>query len=697
MRAIENRLVDIIEGNKQFVIPVFQRDYSWGEEQCERLWEDVLVVGSSSKDAVHFFGAIVYVDDDARASFGKWLVIDGQQRLTSVLLLLTALRDHLRNAYGSCEDVNPDHIDCLYLLNLRYSDSNRYRLTLRRHDDATLRALMDSKDPRDLPATSDNVVEAYRFFRDKLRGDDHALPNILGGLRRLTVVEVALDRDSDDPQKVFESLNSTGVDLAQSDLIRNYLLMAVRETEQTRLYDEYWSVIEKVFRDAGSRPDGFLRDYVALRRGIANQIRAEAVYEEFQEFREDSLDEPLEALLQDMLRAARRYAKFLQPNLIDEPRIREAMRHLRRLGTAHATLVMLLYGHFESDNMNEAEFVQAINLIESYLVRRAVLNSRTRNHWSIFARMAQEIESGAPLAWLSVSFARLYDRFPPNDAFSHALQYRDLYGRWLCRLILVRLENWNRGELAQTSGLTVEHVMPQDASRWGDTLGDDWENIHSTWLHRLGNLTLTAYNSRYSNLPFGEKKTIEDGFENSPLRLNFEYIAKQDRWSEHEIKQRGEQLACKALEIWPSNEADPKLLAQANLKDKTNRFSDKTIDDLEMPGWVNSMFMELHEQISHIEDCTSVVERHSVCYYDVESSFFFVESLPMTTRLRVLLPMVYDEADDPEGVAIDASRFRTIKHASHRECGVIIDVWDKDKILAVLAMVQQARELVLSE
>ena len=228
MKAIDRRFTEIIDGNKQFKIPVFQRDYSWTTEQCHQMWDDIMGTSSGDVDG-HFLGSFVYVEGDAGAAFSNWLVIDGQQRLTTLTLLLIALRDHIRETHWVGEDPTPERIDAYFLKNMHETGDRNYKLALRRHDDETLRTLVDGKDPSKVEKNSELVVEAYRYFKGLLNSPEVDPDKVYRGIGRLNIVDVKLERHIDNPQLVFESLNSTGIDLSQSDLIRNYLLMGLPE------------------------------------------------------------------------------------------------------------------------------------------------------------------------------------------------------------------------------------------------------------------------------------------------------------------------------------------------------------------------------------------------------------------------------------------------------------------------------------
>ena len=584
MQAINRQFTEIINGNKQFVIPVFQRDYSWTIAQCHQMWIDIIGTRGGD-DSGHFLGSFVYVEGSAGAAFSSWLVIDGQQRLTTLILLLIALRDHIRETHWVGEDPTPERIDAYFLKNMHETGDRNYKLALRRHDDGTLRALVDGKDPSEMEKNSELIIEAYLYFREQLNSPEADPDKVYRGIARLNIVDVKLERRIDNPQLVFESLNSTGVDLSQSDLIRNYLLMGLPEEEQTRLYNDYWSKLETLFSEAGSAPDSFLRDYMALKKKTTTQTRAGSIYVEFKDFwRSSSGVKRLDTLLEDIVRVAHYYVSFLRPERIDSNPLATAMWQVHLGSSTHTLLIMRLYECYEKNTLSYNDFIRALNLIASYLVRRTVLGLQTRDYWSVFARIAHSISDESSFESFQVALARQNYIFPSDESFMQGIQDRDLYGLRICWYILTQLENAGQGEPSPTYEYSIEHIMPRtidDVPEWQEMLGDEWKIVHQTWLHRLGNLTLTAYNSAYSNRPFNEKKTIEGGFNQSAVRLN-EHVRNQTQWTESEITNRGCILAKRAVEIWPHHQADEKLILNEEIQELRARADERNSDSLEM-------------------------------------------------------------------------------------------------------------------
>ena len=699
MQAVNRRFTEIIDGKTQFIIPVFQRDFSWTREQCQQLWRDVGRASAADATGGHFMGSIVYIRADlSSAAFQSWLLIDGQQRLTTLTVLMIALRDHIRASdWSGDEEDSPTtaKIDAYYLKNMQESGQRRYKLVLRRKDNTTLRALVGGKDPSELgDKRSELLVEAYEFYRSALRAPSCDLDNVYRGIARLNIVDVTLVRGVDNPQLVFESMNSTGVDLRQSDLIRNYLLMGLDETDQTRLYEEYWRKIEWLFRSSGNAFDWFLRDYMALEQRLTQQIRLDRIYDEFKAFWTRDGEVPLEELLRDMVRVARTYASFLGIAPMQRPWLADAMSHMRSLNTTQGLLIMRLYDCHEKELLSQEEFIRAVELIESYLLRRAALGLQTRGYWSVFARIAHDLDNESVFVSLQVALARLRgnNRFPSDEEFRREMQERDLYGLRVCKHILDRLENAGFQEPSPVQDYSIEHIMPvgiTSARQWQEMLGEGWVETHETWLNRLGNLTLTAYNSMYSNRPFDEKKEIEGGFRQSAVRLNHD-VRDQPQWTANEIKARGERLANRALKVWEHHDADAASIQAADIRELRARAARRNASQLKMADGVRQLLDGIRESISEFADVIEVIERKSVCCY---GPGFFAELMPMRYSVRVILPLEFGEVEIPDDLYIyDASTWKFVPNRVHTDSDLLVDVWDESSIPAVTPMIRQALE-----
>lgn len=694
MKALDSPFTKIINGTTQFVIPVFQRDYTWeAETHCAQLWRDVLRAARTSGDRGHFLGSIVYIaTGDSLAGFTRWMLIDGQQRLTTLTLLLAALRDHIRetNWAGGANDPTPKRVDAYFLKNVQEEGDREQKLVLRRHDQATLRAIIEGKELPQNP--SEHVRDNYNYFREQLLGVDPA--EVYKGIARLVIVDVSLDRQTDDPQLIFESLNSTGVDLSQADLIRNFILMRLPEKEQTELYETYWSKIEALFKGSEWTFDAFARDYVALKTHASKQEKAAEIYYAFREFFPQLREEcgGLGHALADMMRHARHYAAFSIGRETSGDRAK-ALAEIRKHVDVPAMLVMQLLEHRDHFNLlTEKELLEALRLIESYTVRRAICGYQTRGYWQIFANIAYGIGRDHPLADLKVALARQHEnyRFPSDTEFERELKEGDLYGLRICRHVLEGLENYGSKEPTDTSGYSIEHIMPQNErlrKGWREMLGENWKEIQKTWVHRLGNLTLTGYNSTYSDRDFNDKKMIEGGFSDSSVRLN-KFVRDQPVWTPKEMTMRTDALAKRALEVWPPLQVDAALIAAANNLEKRKLAERQDITRIKMTPDAKVLFEEVRKKVLELDsEILELAEPNSISYH---GPAFFLEVIPRRHRLTLLLALDFNEVgDDPLGLAKDATEKKFFVHASH-EGGVSISIWNSDDIEGALPIIRQA-------
>lgn len=701
MQAIDRLFTQVIsEGSKQFIVPVFQRDYRWGETQWNQLWDDILRAGGEPHNTEHFLGSIVSIEVGQGTSvFHRWQVIDGQQRLATLSLLLTALRDHIADIGWSGGEDSPTSsmIDNQFLKNRDEQGERHYRLLLRRADNSTLRALIDGQDPTALEMPpSERVSDAYTHFKQLIADQGININAIWQGIANLRIVDVTLSA-RDNPQLVFESLNSTGLDLSQSDLIRNYLLMQLEDSEQTRLYEQYWNRIEFLFKRNEAEMTSFLRDYVALKRQDTNPTRHDRIYEEFKKFAVDYTNgTQLETQLDHMREYASYYAKFRGFVTEQSAPIAGALSAVRRHSSAPALLVMKLYDYYVHDKMTETEFVQLLRLIESYLYRRALIGLRNNSYWSVFAGVAYQINEDEPYQSLQLALLRPPRNYGfPNDAdFLQTLTNGNLYGKGgLCKYLLDRLENDGQREPSPTGDYSIEHIMPQTLNQeWQTMLGCDWEQAHDDWLHRLGNLTLTAYNSEYSNRPFAEKKAISGGFDHSAVRLNT-YVRQQTNWTAVEIEERGLQLAQRALQIWSYVVPDDEFVQQTDIAALKERESRRGFDTLNINEQAKMLLVGLDKAIRTIDEgIIAPIERNSVCYYNPD---YFLEILPSGDHLRLLLNINIEDLDDPAGIAEDVTGFSYLRYATNgHPYGTQVWLSNESQIGPAVSLIRQGYEMI---
>ncbi len=700
MQARNTTFQQIIFGPRQFLIPVFQRDYKWQEDNWQKLWDDILGAGSAG----HFAGSIVHAPDTAYASIPTYLVIDGQQRLATLTVLCAALRDHISETSSQGNGAGPtaEQIDEYCLKNSLETGDFRYKLVLRRTDNDVLRSVVDGHPlDNETGAEMSLIDEAYQHFRDLLREGDIDPGTVYRGVMGLRLVEMTLDRNIDNPQNIFESMNSTGIDLSQSDLVRNYLLMGLEEAEQTRLYDQYWRKIEMLFLTHDSALDSFIRDYIALKRGDTKQARGDHIYEEFKRFRSSpfALVE-LEDQLQEMLRFAGYYARFKGFDRDSSLATSQALANVRYHGDTTAVLVMRLFDCHDKGTLRQEEFVAALEATESYLMRRAVARAQTRSYWDNFAGVAKQIEDSAPLDSLLFAYTQQRGTYawPPDSDFRRSLEEGELYRTRVCWKLLSRLENHGSPEPSPTGTYSIEHIMPQTenlAPEWQEMLGDNWQEIHSLWLHRLGNLTLTAAanNSRISDRPFEKKKTIPGGFNESAVRLNA-FVRQQSEWTEEKMKERGQLLANRALTVWKHPQPPRAYVEARHMKRVQERAERTDVSKIRMTVRAKNLFDPLHKEITNLDDGIQVVqERKSVCYY-TPGAEFFLELLPQKYNIRLLLDADLSEIEAPAWLAKDGNDWKFIPNSTfNHPVGVVVDMWQSSWTDSVMQIIRQAYNL----
>ncbi|MTD41472.1 DUF262 domain-containing protein [Erwinia sp. CPCC 100877] len=554
MDADSAQLLRFLQSSNQFTVPIYQRKYSWSEKQCKRLLMDIEQIAENQRAQGHFTGSIVYITNDIYSVSGvpKLQVIDGQQRLTTVSLLLLAIKHTLDKNPERAPKINADKLKNQYLINPNESDNELvYKLLLTSGDREVFCQLLD--EPEEVDFTKDNLVlNNYQFFMNQLERRD--LEKIYQGLAKLMIIDVSLEVGKDDPQLIFESLNSTGLDLSQSDLIRNFLLMGLAPEEQASIYKKYWQKIEMLFNNMQNDGlfDRFSRDYLTIKTGtIPNQ---NAVYEAFKTYFYrycGEEDQNVESFVAEYYQ----YSKFfiaLNNHSTISPALNKVMEDINMFTVNVAyPFLMRVYKDFIDKIITEEEIIKLFKFIESYVLRRNICGIPTNSLNKIFATMQIDKEYYVEsILWRFIHFDS-YQRFPDDEEFVRELLVKDLYNFRRSKYVLQKLENLDSKEIVDISNYTIEHVMPQTLSKeWKNELGDNWQQIQNRYLHTLGNLTLTKYNSEYSNLTFKEKKKMPYGFADSPLRLNHE-IAMCESWNEVTIQQRAKKLAEQAANIWP--------------------------------------------------------------------------------------------------------------------------------------------------
>lgn len=576
MKRSELRLIEYMEGSKKrFIIPVYQRNYDWKIENCKQLYDDLVqVIKNNSK--THFFGSIVSVYEPSGRNT-EFLIIDGQQRLTTMSLLFLALYNLLEEKIIISEDESlKDQIYEDFLVDKYQPQEKRMKLKPIKNDQKAFSKLFNSKDDY---IKDSNLTINYSYFYERIQKQEITIDELFDAICRLEIINITLNNE-DNPQLIFESLNSTGLDLSEGDKIRNYILMGLPKQKQDEYYEKYWNCIEKCTKyDVSS----FIRDYLSVKQLVIPSQKK--VYINFKKYVEDSSLKIIE-ILEDLLSYAKRY-NILLCEKTSSKELNSCINRLNRLETTVTRPFFLeVLRLYDENQINLNEVAEAFSITESYLFRRTICDLPTNALNKIFLLLNREIMryDGTDSNYIEkLKFALLSKkdraRFPNDDDFSLMFTEKPIYQMNSKNkiYILERLENFGTLEDKDIyrhydeGEYSIEHIMPQHLTpAWIKELGDSYEEIHDTWLHRIANLTLTAYNSKYSNSTFVEKKTMKNGFEDSGIRLNT-YVSKKDKWTLAELRDRNDYLLKRALNIWA--------FPSTNYKPQEKQLDSYTLDD----------------------------------------------------------------------------------------------------------------------
>lgn len=564
MKASETTLANLVQGEIQFQVPLYQRTYSWTDIQLDQLWRDILeqadLLAAGHTSATHFMGSVVLAPSPSNeATFPQWLVVDGQQRLTTLTLALVAIRDHV-----SIEDPRMrERIDDLYLTNKYKDRAGFFRLLPTQADresyEQHIRGSHEKTDPS-------RVAEAYRFFRQRLveateQADNNRDVVLIEKAitSRLTLVSVSADRN-DNVHRIFESLNNTGLKLSQADLMRNYLFMRL-PTRGESVYETFWLPLQRKLSVNQLEQLMWLQLLLDGNSGVRQQDMYAAQQAHFAKYDPD--EEIFESYIRELNRKATLFQKVVDPDgHEDDPDVRGYLRRLNEWAadTARPT-VLLLLDERESGRLSDTELLRALSYVESFLVRRTLCRIPTNNLNRIFQELPNQIPADKPIAdglRHVLSAERRY--WPSDETLRTAVRSLPFYqfGRGNQRRVVLRRieEAFGHAEPVdfERAALTIEHVLPQNPSdEWlrqlAEETGEDETpgELHARLVHTLGNLTLSGENARLSNHPFTRKQEILAG---SHLEMN-KRIAATERWGSAEILARADELTAMAIDIWP--------------------------------------------------------------------------------------------------------------------------------------------------
>lgn len=648
MKGFEMKLVAYMQGSdKRFIIPVYQRNYEWKIENCKQLYNDLIKVIRNERSS-HFFGSVVSVNNDG--GFNEYLVIDGQQRVTTISLLFLAMYHLLQKGVASSEKKYlAGKIYKDYLVDEYAEGDARIKLKPVKNDREAFNRLFD--EDAELVANS-NLTINYQYFYERIQKEELSVDELFDAITRLEIINISLNQE-DNPQLIFESLNSTGLALNEGDKIRNFILMGLPSKQQNEFYEKYWSKIEACTdHDVSS----FVRDYLSVKQLAISSINK--VYFTFKAYVEESkLD--TESLLREMYSYAKWYEILLKGKTKNES-LNACIYRINRLETTVTRPFFLEVLRLESENtLTIVQVREIFQYTENYLFRRVICDLPTNTLSKIFLMLHREIIrfDGTANDYVekfkyAISSKNERVRFPDDVEFEEAFSKRQVYQMNSKNKIylLERLENSNTIEdksiyiHCDRGDYSIEHIMPQHLTpAWIRELGENYDEIHTDWLHRIANLTLTGYNSNYSNNTFVEKRDMEHGFKQSGLRLNG-WIGQQEHWSLKELQARDQQLRKLALKIWP--------MPISNFKPTERQMDLYTLeDDVDLTGrqiirfayknaeqpissWVDMMGQIL--KILHTDDKSVLTQMASVTDDDNEiSSYVSTDPKALRNALKI--------------------------------------------------------------
>ena len=650
MDAQKGNIYEILNGNKQFLIPVYQRFYSWDTEQCRRLWNDIVEMQKKGKVS-HFVGSIVNIAEQAMPTgVQKFMIIDGQQRMTTLTLLLLALRDY---AIENPDDktINARRIDNMLLKNEYEYGDERYKLLLTETDRDILISLIEKKPI--MEGTRSRLIENYNFFVGKIANKEILPAEVYESIGKLQIVNITLDRAVDDAQAIFESLNSTGKELSESDLIRNYILMGLEPVEQTYVYENLWRPMEQLFvyETQATVMDAFFRNYLTMK--LSRIPKLGRVYEEFKLYHLNCEFRTIRELCQDLMDFAKYYTDivFIRSSDTDLKKLYEDIIDLRM----EVSYPFLLKIHRDCDEglITSDELKEILKLCISYVLRRSICEIPTNSHNKTFATMKNYIKTDDYVNSVKAFFLMLdsYKEFPDNDKFETAFISRDIYNMRNRNYILSRLENFENKAPIIIENYTIEHIMPQNKNlsrEWQADLGDDWHEVQKKYLHTIGNLTLTAYNSEMSDRCFMDKMNMPGGFKESALRLN-KYVVLQNEWNENNIQERANELAKKAESIWKYPNLTDAELEKYQEKDTTTE--EYSLETYGMNDVTRMLFEALDKRIMNLSP--GVKREYKKLYVAYKLDTNFVDIIIQKERLLIVVNMKFSDIFDPNGICRD--------------------------------------------
>ena len=667
MKATGTNFLKLMESQfNQYIVPIYQRTYSWGEKQCQVLWDDIIKISKKDISNKHFIGSIVCYkteEIDLPGQIKQEIIIDGQQRITTLSLLMIAIvRTYEKlGKYNVASSIKKN-----YLINEDGKDEEKYKLLPTNQDKETYLALIDGIE-EEVKNPSMPVMDAFNLFMSLLDEDEEILKNAYIGLQKLDLVYVGLSLGSDNPQLIFESMNSTGLKLTQGDLLRNYLLLDLNSENQEILYNKYWRPIELDFGVEGYKEkfDYFLRDYLTMKR--RRTIRLDLGYDEFKSYYEES-NNTKEEMLEELRRFAKYYSKIYRCKDEDED-LNKLWKELKlqRVEVANPFLIQV-YDDYEKAkenseiNLTKEDFIDIIKIVNSYVYRRYICGIPTNSLNKTFALLGDNIDKKnyKENVYASLLLMEDYKEFPTDEEFFNAFIEKDIYNGRLKKYTLVKLENYKHPKSEMNfdnRDVTIEHILPESKNLktcWKEVLGDNWKELQKRYVHTIGNLTFSdkPYNSEMQDYSFEEKMKVDGGIKYSNYRLSDD-VAMCTKWDIDEITSRSKKLAKDAIEIWSKPNLPSSVLKKYKNIIKTEKNTYKNMDHFpKMENEIRVKYDELDKKIMELdEDIQRVYTKNYVAYkYDYSN---FAEIIIYKWSINILLDIPFENLIDEKGICED--------------------------------------------
>lgn len=724
MKATEVNFLNLMNSQyKQYIIPIYQRTYSWDEKRWQTLWDDIIKIADKPDKDRHFIGSVVCYKQgeiDLPGVMKEETVIDGQQRITTLSILLLAVV-RMYNKIGNEEIASQIYKN--YLVNSDAKDDRKFKLYPTNRDRETYKALIEDRE-NEVKDPSRNIIEAFKFFMEKLDEDSEIMLKVYKGIQKLDLVYIGLSSESDNPQLIFESMNSTGMLLTQGDLLRNYLLLDLPNDKQEDVYKKYWQPIEQDFDENSfkERFDFFLRDYLFMKQH-QSAFRLDEGYEKLKEYYEEQHEKndlSKENLLIDLRKYSKYYSRIYRCVDPDEE-LNNIWKELKiqRMDVANPFL-MQVYNDYESVKENgekylsKEEFISIVKCVNSYVYRRYICGIPTNSLQKTFIVLCSKIDKDnyCESCIANILILEDYKEFPDDNKFKEEFAKNDIYTTRLRYYTLMKLENSYHPKsplsLESNGDITIEHVLPEGRNLpecWREVLGEDWQNLQKEYVHTIGNLTLSnrAYNSEMQNYSFKDKLKVDGGIKYSGYRLSDDIVFKdvdtgeekvaRDSWTLDDINELSKQRAERALNIWPKPNLSEEVLEKyIEHKDKKDQISYVDLSHYpQMNDKISDLYERYDKSIMNLPDDIERVYNKFYVAYKIDGSNF-VEIIIKKSHIKIRLHM-------PKGSGLpEIDGFENIEGLGRWGTGNFNrDVRNSDDFDLIMKKIGESLELVKNE